>query len=181
MLPYFQPLLYISLILLPFILPNKLFSQKVKYDDTIILYLDIESLNEFNNIYYEKKLLHVTTYFENQDTYNLKGVNNFHLLFEEKQLKDDEFESYILDLRDFVDHCNTCLKKTVFIILNTNVNDCETYIKEYDIRKVINIRRLVGFSNKDLAVIPKYTSNKFMVNLMHTQNMDDLVYTLNEW
>ena len=182
---YITPLIYLTLIITPFFTTNFLFRRQNKYDTSIIMFLDIESVNEFDNIYFHKKEITLNLYLENEDNFNLEKVEHFDI-FGKRDLNDKEFEDLLFLLREFIDYSELSLKRNVYIILNSSDICFENYIKEYDIHKVINIGSLYGFYNHKIADIPKepsqYLLNDVVVNFgMFNETDNSIIDLLDKW
>ena len=120
----YLPFVYIVFIILPFteLLGKFLFSKKTLYDDCILIFIDIDPFGDFENMYYKDKSFSVTCYLENENKCEDESTKQTYL-FGNIILNNIEFDDYLYDLKGFVEHCKTNLKKKPFIILNTpNIN-----------------------------------------------------------
>lgn len=169
------------MITLPFITKDLFFSKKLDYvDDYIIVCIDIEPLNEFDNMYFNDKYLNVTTYFEDEDCYNLYGLETFNI-FGDCEMNDHQFHEYLLKLYDCVEYCRKTMNKHTFIILNTSQCQYEFYFDDYELENVINIRRLYGHVYDGLRVIPNSTTAQMLSDITNCYTKDNIIDVFHKW
>ena len=183
---YFAPLLYLFLICAPFVFPNVLFkkqsSSQSKYDESIILFVNINQHSEGDNAYYTDKVVWVDAFFENEDDYGLEGVSELKV-FRNVEMDDADLEAFIFDLRDFMDHCTSKLNKQPFVVLQCSTVDYEAYLRDYGIKNLVNIHRLYGFHNKDLSTVPSSSSVSLLRDIMVADDecVTNVIEILEDW
>lgn len=167
----FEPFIYLAVMMSPLIpFVNKLlFRRKTTYDDCVIMFMDIEPITDFNNIYYEDKQLDVTCSLENE--HEFKRAEKFDI-FGNLQLNGIDFDEYMYNLRDFIDFCEIQLNKKTFIILNTSQYQYERIFYDYDVKKIINIKDLYGYYNPKCEKIPDSSSFKMLMEIINEINSD---------
>ena len=186
---FIEPVLYTALILLPFlpIFNRPLFSKKtLHYDDTIIIFMDIEPANDFENMYYDDKVVDVACALENDN-----DLVDYFKIFGSLKLDSYEFDEYLYNLRDYIDHCQYNLKKKVYILLNTTQYQYEMFFDDYDIQKVINVKRLYGYFHPESKEIPNISSLQVILKIIsktfddnmgdHSDHMNKIVEIFEEW
>ena len=182
---YFAPLLYILVICTPLLFPNVLFtkeqSSRSKYEDFVVIFVNINQRSEGNNVYYSDKSVWVDAFLENEDHYDLEGVNDLKF-FRNVEMDDADFEAFIFDLRDFEDHCCDQLNKQPFVVLNCYSVDYEAYLRDYGIKNIVNIKRLYGFHNKESAVVPSSSSMSLLGEVINdNEKFPTFIKILEEW
>lgn len=157
-----------------------LFHEERTYDNSLILFLDIEPLNDFDNMYYKNKILDITARLENQELYTIDGLN-INDIFGNFQLDGRCFDKYLYNLKEFTEYCYTELNLKTFVVLKTTQLHYELFLNDYDIRKVINIGRLYGFVNDDINYLSTSSSHDIINSILIKKNQNDIIKIFDSW
>lgn len=182
MLYYIQPVVFLVLIMMPFI-NNRIFDRSNKYNECVIICVDIESINVYDNIYFTDKQVKVHTYLENNDIYysmlKHEEAQEFKTLFKEEEVDDDGLDVFIFKLRDFIDYVHKTHKKKTYVLLNTFESAYENYLTEYGLKKIINIRNMYGYYHDHMSHVPD-TSSLMMINKIVSESLNETSENENE-